>query len=149
MPRATAAFNLDRLVDEGLLEVSFQRRTGRTGPGVGRTAKLYRRSDRHVDVSVPDRRYELAGRLLASAAAEAERTGQSPRAALNGSPTTSGENSLTRCKPGVLPTETTSDGVLHALEKYGFEPRVDNTDVVLANCPFHTLAQDHTNWYAG
>lgn len=39
-PRTTAAFHLDRLVDEGLLDVAYQRRTGRTGPGAGRPAKL-------------------------------------------------------------------------------------------------------------
>ena len=44
-PRATAAFHLDRLVDDGLLDVHFERRTGRTGPGAGRPAKLYRRAD--------------------------------------------------------------------------------------------------------
>ena len=35
LPRTTAAFHLDRLVDEGLLDVVFQRLTGRTGPGAG------------------------------------------------------------------------------------------------------------------
>ncbi|MGH4004647.1 MAG: helix-turn-helix domain-containing protein, partial [Pseudonocardiaceae bacterium] len=44
LPRTTAAFHLDRLVDEGLLDVVYQRRTGRTGPGAGRPAKLYQRS---------------------------------------------------------------------------------------------------------
>src|SRR5918998_3133060 len=53
LPRTTAAFHLDRLVDEGLLEAVYQRRTGRTGPGAGRPAKLYRRSDQHVAVSLP------------------------------------------------------------------------------------------------
>src|ERR687894_1828952 len=83
LPRTTAAFHLDRLVDEGLLDVVFQRLTGRTGPGAGRPAKLYRRSDQHVAVSLPQRRYDLAGRLLSSALEHAERSGDSPRAVLN------------------------------------------------------------------
>ena len=66
LPRTTAAFHLDRLVDEGLLDVVFQRLTGRTGPGAGRPTKLYQRSDQHVTVSLPQRRYDLAGRLLTS-----------------------------------------------------------------------------------
>src|SRR3954454_11151449 len=33
VPRATVAFHLDKLVDEGLLDVMFERRTGRSGPG--------------------------------------------------------------------------------------------------------------------
>ena len=42
--RSLAAFHLDKLVDAGVLDVSFRRLTGRTGPGAGRPAKLYRRS---------------------------------------------------------------------------------------------------------
>ena len=38
----------------------FQRLTGRSGPGAGRTAKLYRRSDTEIGVSLPERRYDLA-----------------------------------------------------------------------------------------
>src|SRR5215204_7026372 len=58
VPRATAAFHLDRLVDDGLLEVHFERRSGRTGPGAGRPSKLYRRSDSAVEVSFPERHYD-------------------------------------------------------------------------------------------
>ena len=67
VPRHTAKFHLDKLVDEGLLEVEFRRLTGRDGPGAGRPAKLYRRSGREVSVTVPDREYELAGQLMAAA----------------------------------------------------------------------------------
>src|SRR6478735_9095881 len=55
VPRATAAFHLDRLVDDRLLEVHFERLSGRTGPGAGRPAKLYRRSGCDVTVSLPER----------------------------------------------------------------------------------------------
>ena len=75
VPRATAAFHLDRLVDDGLLDVHFERRTGRTGPGAGRPAKLYRRAECTVAVSLPERHYDLAGELLAAAMVEAERVG--------------------------------------------------------------------------
>src|SRR5688500_11781867 len=34
--RTLAAYHLDRMVEDGLLEVSFARRTGRSGPGAGR-----------------------------------------------------------------------------------------------------------------
>src|SRR6476659_546766 len=82
VPRATAAFHLDRLVDDGLLEVQFQRLSGRTGPGAGRPAKLYRRAECTVSVSLPERRYDLAGALLASALDEAEASGEAPRRVL-------------------------------------------------------------------
>src|SRR6478672_12382166 len=75
VPRHTAKFHLDRLVEEGLLETDFKRTTGRDGPGAGRPSKRYRRSARQVSVDVPERRYELAGRLMARAIDEAGRTG--------------------------------------------------------------------------
>jgi predicted ArsR family transcriptional regulator len=58
--RATAAFRLERLVDDGLLEARFARLSGRTGPGAGRTAKLYARAARQFAVSLPPRQYEIA-----------------------------------------------------------------------------------------
>ena len=68
LERGTAAHHLDRLAADGLLDVDYQRRSGRRGPGAGRPAKLYRRARRDIDVSLPPRAYELAGRLLAEAA---------------------------------------------------------------------------------
>lgn len=142
LPRTTAAFHLDRLVDEGLLEVTYQRRTGRTGPGAGRTAKLYHRSARQVELSLPERRYDLAARLLVAALAEAERTGDSPRAVLDRYAHEVGRE-LADTATGGAPRDERSRA-LQVLDAYGFEPRPDGTDVVLANCPFHTLAQQHT-----
>src|SRR5918998_4740738 len=65
--RPLAAFHLDKLAEEGLLEVEFRRLSGRAGPGAGRPAKLYRRSSREVKVSLPHREYELAARVFAQA----------------------------------------------------------------------------------
>jgi predicted ArsR family transcriptional regulator len=62
--RALAVYHLDKLVESGLLTASYQRPPGRSGPGAGRPAKVYARSDREFAVSVPPREYELAARLL-------------------------------------------------------------------------------------
>src|SRR5690242_11670803 len=62
-----AKFNLDRLVADGLLDVEYARPPGRGGPGAGRPAKLYRRSAREIAVTLPERRYDLAGGVLAEA----------------------------------------------------------------------------------
>src|SRR5215211_6815059 len=64
VPVHTAKFHLDRLVEGGLLEVEFRRLTGRTGPGAGRPSKLYRRTDRELSVSLPERHYDLLSRIL-------------------------------------------------------------------------------------
>src|SRR6185436_14899621 len=76
VPRRTAAFHLDRLAEQGLLVVSFARRSGRSGPGAGRPAKFYERSSRVVSVSLPPRRYDLAGLLLAGAFTEVQQGGE-------------------------------------------------------------------------
>jgi predicted ArsR family transcriptional regulator len=145
VPRGTTAFHLDRLVADGLLDVHFERRSGRTGPGAGRPAKLYRRADCAVEVSLPGRRYDLAGELLAGALEEAEASGEAPRDAL-------GRRARLR---GRELGERVGDGggraaVLRVLEEHGFEPRVeDDGAVALANCPFHALAAAHTALVCG
>src|SRR5215469_9684003 len=68
--RPLAAYHLDKLVESGLLAVTYQRLTERSGPGAGRPAKLYARSDREFAVSVPPRDYELAAQILVQALAE-------------------------------------------------------------------------------
>src|SRR6476646_2321302 len=55
LPLHSVKFHLDRLVDEGLLEVEFRRLSGRQGPGAGRPSKLYRRACGEVSVSLPAR----------------------------------------------------------------------------------------------
>ncbi len=71
--RPVAAFHLDKLVEAGVLEIRFERLTGRSGPGAGRPAKLYRPSQVDLAASVPERHYDLAGSLLAAAVADADR----------------------------------------------------------------------------
>jgi predicted ArsR family transcriptional regulator len=142
VPRATAAFHLDRLVDDGLLAIGFERRTGRTGPGAGRPAKLYRRAECTVSVSLPERRYDLAGELLAAALAEAESTGESPGGVLERAAYDRGKALGSGAGSG-------REGVLQVLEEHGFEPRADGEVIALANCPFHTLARQYTDLVCG
>src|SRR6188472_2861508 len=53
--RSLAAFHLDRLVGAGLLTTEFRRLSGRSGPGAGRPAKLYRLVDDEVRALLPER----------------------------------------------------------------------------------------------
>src|SRR6478609_7547390 len=60
VPRSVAAFHLDKLAEAGVVEVRYERTSGRTGPGAGRPSKLYRVGRDELAVSVPERRYDLA-----------------------------------------------------------------------------------------
>ena len=145
LPRTTAAFHLDRLAQCGLLDVHFERRSGRSGPGAGRPAKLYRRADRSLAVSLPGRRYDLAGELLAAALAEADASGERPSAVLERHAHRHGKE-LGEAARGEGPGRAC---VLHLLEDHGFEPREEGDAVTLANCPFHALARRHTRLVCG
>jgi predicted ArsR family transcriptional regulator len=148
VPRHTAKFHLDRLVDEGLLVTEFRRLTGRTGPGAGRPAKLYRRSAREVSVSLPHRRYDLAAEVLADAIERSlkgmamdEAIAAAADAAAGLAVDTAPDRSRHR-RHGEL------DRVAVALAPFGYEPKIDD-HLTLANCPFDRLAADHRELVCG
>ena len=150
--RHVAKFHLDKLVDDGLLAVEYARPPGRRGPGAGRPAKLYRRSPRELAVSLPQRDYELAGRLLAKAVTEAERDGTSIGDALRTVARRAGRalGDEARSSVGPRPTESAlRDAAIGVLIDCGYEPRRDGADVTLVNCPFHALAEDYTDLVCG
>lgn len=143
VPRANAAFHLDKLVEAGLLDVVHERLTGRTGPGAGRPAKLYLRSREEVAVSLPGRRYDLAGALLAAAVEESERTGEPTRVTLAGCARRTGR------EIGSAAAEEGERDVCVVLAEHGFEPAAVADVIRLGNCPFHDLAQRHTALVCG
>jgi predicted ArsR family transcriptional regulator len=55
--RTVARRRLDQLVTAGFLDVTRERRDGRSGPGAGRPAKVYRVAPELEGVEFPDRRY--------------------------------------------------------------------------------------------
>ncbi len=59
-----ARHHLDRLVDDGWLQVTHRRRSDRRGPGAGRPAKHYEPTTQEVSVQFPTRRYDLLAELL-------------------------------------------------------------------------------------
>lgn len=142
--RSLAAFHLDKLVGRGLLEASFRRLTGRTGPGSGRPSKLYRRSAVDHEVTLPPRRYELAARLLAQGV---EAAGTTPaREAVDGAARRFGHGLGTSIGEGLPPGTTharCAPLLSEALATYGYEPFDDDGAVRLRNCPFHALAEEH------
>lgn len=150
--RTVAAFHLDKLVDAGVLEVSQQRTSGRSGPGAGRPAKVYRRAVEEVSASVPERRYDLAGSLLAAAVVEAESSGAPVGKALAATARKAGrelgeEAASTRTGAS---RSARFEAVVEVLERHGYEPRLERRrEVVLLNCPFHRLAEEHRSLVCG
>ncbi|HYJ66402.1 MAG TPA: helix-turn-helix domain-containing protein [Nocardioidaceae bacterium] len=134
LPRSNAAFHLDRLVDQGLLETTYARRSGRTGPGAGRPAKLYRRTSRQISVNLPARKYDLAGRLLAGAIEESTHTGEPAAELLARQAHRVGAELGAEARPAPL---------LETLQLLGFEPRGAGDQIRLGNCPFRDLAADY------
>jgi predicted ArsR family transcriptional regulator len=147
IPHHQAKFHLDRLTAEGLLETGYARLTGRSGPGAGRTSKLYRRAHRDIAVSLPQREYELAGRLMATAIARAACTGEPVVEVLNRVARDCGQTIGATTILGASPPRDATAALRRAvavLSEYGYEPRFTDSGVELANCPFHALAQEQT-----
>lgn len=141
--RGLAAFHLDKLVVAGLLDASYRRLSGRVGPGAGRPARVYRRSDREFNVSVPERRYERVATLFASAL---ERLADgSPPAELSEAAREAGRELAKEAGRGSGRTR-----LVRALDRAGYEPITDSHGTIrLRNCPFDALAEAHRTLVCG
>jgi predicted ArsR family transcriptional regulator len=138
--RAAAAFHLDRLVSEGLLEATYRRESERRGPGAGRPAKFYRRSSRQIHITLPPRNYELAARLLGGLLGSSSDERQSVNRArkLGVSLARSALDRAGRGRSRALRFQ-----ILQALlQANGFEPKRRKRALQLVNCPFESLVQD-------
>ena len=134
--RTLAAFHLDKLVDAGLLRARYETPPGEPR-GRGRAPKVYEATGDGVAVTVPERRYELIAQILAGAVdadpghardaalAEADRRGRG------------------------LGTGRRGEDLTGVLAGLGFEPERAPDRVLLANCPFHDLAREHTALVCG
>ena len=147
--RELAAFHLDKLVELGILDVQFRRLSGRQGPGAGRPAKVYRPSGRQLQLSFPERRYDLAAHLLAEAVESGR--GEAPEP-LDEVARRFGEE-LGRRARRQLGRRPSPDRLLNqvadVLAGYGFEPVRGDGEVVLRNCPFDTVAAAHPEVVCG
>ena len=145
--RSVAAFHLDKLVDAGVVEVTFERTSGRTGPGAGRPAKLYRQTGTRLAVSLPPTAYELAGELLIEAL-RGRRADEDPEEAVRRSAREMGARLADELRPE-LGRSARMARVRRAVELLGFEPERAAGPVRLRNCPFHELARRHPGLVCG
>src|SRR5829696_6502565 len=149
--RPLAAYHLDKLVDDGLLEARYQRRGGRQGPGAGRPAKHYVRASGQIELSLPARDYAALAELLAGAV-EADPSGAA-QDALNRAAAALGAELGTQAATWTAP-DGDSDQVLAALRQAlaarGYEPDEDPDGTIrLRNCPFDRIAAHHRQLVCG
>lgn len=140
-----AAFHLDHLADRGLLSTSYARPAGRSGPGAGRTSKFYQPSDMQVEISLPPRRYDVAGELLLRALSSQDPDEPPGEAALrvsNEAGSELGRALRAAAGKGRAGAERAIRVIESVLEDRGYEPyRAEKGVVRLGNCPFHHLAR--------
>jgi predicted ArsR family transcriptional regulator len=153
VPRSVAAFHLDKLADAGVVEVRFERTSGRRGPGAGRPSKLYKPADDELSASVPARHYDLAGSLLATAVAESTRTGAPVADCLRSAAHAAGRalgEEANEAVAAVAGPDERRHAVVEVLAQHGYEPELgDRNEIALANCPFHRLADEHRELVCG
>jgi predicted ArsR family transcriptional regulator len=163
LPLHSVKFHLDQLVEKGLLEVEFRRLSGRTGPGAGRPSKLYQRSAGEVSVSLPERRYDLAGDVLATAVDRCAHDAVPIDQAVREAARETGRRIGTRpegdaaagprdADPSSVRDITVASAVrrtAHLLADYGYEPQVREEELCLTNCPFDRIATEHTELVCG
>ncbi|HEY2916466.1 MAG TPA: hypothetical protein VGI98_04545 [Candidatus Limnocylindrales bacterium] len=154
--RELAAFHLDRLADAGLLDVEFRRLGGRTGPGAGRPAKLYRRSQNEIAVSLPARDYERAAEVFAAALDQLDPRSRGRAigtvddvARARGREAGLAARDRAGKRPGVTRLRA---GLVEMLGEDGYEPTTTDPSgsaIRLQNCPYHALSATHRDLTCG
>ena len=142
--RSVARSRLERLLHAGLVESRFARRSGRTGPGAGRPAKLYAPAPERRPLEFPPRRVAaLVGRLLDAIPADRRRAALRRAGADYGHELASAA-SVTRAadrREGV-------ERICAGLRSLGFPAAVERIEtdaatLTVAGCPLRPLVCDH------
>jgi predicted ArsR family transcriptional regulator len=158
--RELVAFHLDRLAAVGLLDIEYRRLGERRGPGAGRPAKLYKRTERELAVSYPARDYERAAEVFAEALdslgggeaklaveevahARGQASGVAARARVSAAEEGSGDEA-------VHPTQLRA-ALIELLSEADYRPQTDEATgaIRLESCPYHALTADHRDLTCG
>lgn len=153
--RELAAFHLDRLAAGGLLMIEYRRRSGRSGPGAGRPAKLYRRAPNDLAVTLPPRDYAAAATMLAETMEEAGGAAAWAEVAADVARRRGRTMGVSACEASASRATDTpmssQDVLVEVLDARGFDPDVDGAtgDVLLGNCPYRVLSEEHRELICG
>lgn len=134
--RNVARRRLERLADAGLLVTEFERRTGRSGPGAGRPAKVYSPAPETRGIEFPDRRYAELVALLLDDVPTARREDIGARF-----------GALLAAAAGIQPgsdRRAALEGLCEGLGSLGFQARLesvgpDRAEIVTPTCPLRPL----------
>lgn len=142
--RPLAAFHLDQLAEVGLLSTEYRRLTGRSGPGAGRPAKLYRVSPTGIQVSIPPRRHGLLASWLARAlsASPVDDARRTLRGLADACGQELGRTAL-KATGRRRSRRSRIEAGMQLLEGEGFAPRMEGRSVLLGNCPFQPIAASY------
>src|SRR5215213_1466302 len=141
--RKLAAFHLDKLAAAGLLEATTPD-PARRRPGPGRTPKAYRPAAAEMAISVPQRRYDLLGDVLAQAivadgpASSARHTAHQ---LAHDRGQALGERVWAERRLGRLGPERALTVIGELLAACGYAPARAPAQLQLRNCPFQQLAR--------
>ena len=141
--RTVARARLERLVEAGLLAGSYERPSGRAGPGAGRPARVFSVTPALTSIEFPGRRYEvLVGHLIDAMPARGKTARLREVGAVFGA-------DLARAA-GLKPAKTLRTGVERmcaAVGRLGYQACIErvSTDgavIVTPTCPLRPLVRE-------
>jgi predicted ArsR family transcriptional regulator len=138
--RTVARARLERLAGVGLLTVSFERRSGRTGPGAGRPNKLYSVPPETSAIEFPERHYD---RLLSHLLDVVPEPGRDQSLTEAGA-AFGGELAETAALGRTRSVRSAAERTCAALGKLGFQASVaeateESVEITTATCPLRPL----------
>ena len=140
--RNVARSRLERLVEAGLLEPGYERRTGRSGPGAGRPAKTYAVVPEMEAIQFPDRRYERLFARVVEALPDRGRTRRLEEIGAGFAGDLAEESGLRRGRS----TAAGVEAVCAAVRRLGFQATVsevtdDEAVISTPTCPLRPLVR--------
>lgn len=139
-----ARHHLDRLAEDGYLEITRKRPPGKSGPGAGRPAKCYTATTKEIELHFPARRYDLLSELLVRVIEHIDPGNLSEIAAMVGR-----EYGKEIADEIGVPDESGFDmavsAVARAMTGMGFttDSDADTRRLLTSHCPFAATAAKH------